>query len=108
MKRLPTWREMHMDTTPEVEAIQFAFYRTAPTWKKLEIVSQLNRMARTLALSGLRERHPNATAEELRFQLAELLYGAEIAEKMCCATVDKDSESPLKRAFDEVSENETK
>ena len=30
MKQLPTWREMHRDTTPEVEAIQFAFYRSAP------------------------------------------------------------------------------
>jgi hypothetical protein len=42
MKRLPTWREMHMDTTPEVEAIQFAFYRTAPTWKKLEMMTDLS------------------------------------------------------------------
>ncbi len=89
MKRLPTWREMHMDTTPEVEAIQFAFYRTAPTWKKLEMMTDLNRSMRTLAMSGLRKRHPNATTEELRFRLAELLYGAEIAEKMCSVAVDK-------------------
>lgn len=89
MKRLPTWREMHMDTTPEVEAIQFAFYRTAPSWKKLEMMSDLNRSMRTLAMSGLRRRHPNATPEELRFRLAELLYGSEIAEKMCSVAVDK-------------------
>ena len=89
MKRLPTWREMHMDTTPEVEAIQFAFYRSAPTWKKLEMMSDLNRSMRTLAMSGLRKRHPNATPEELRYRLAELLYGAEIAEKMCSVDVDK-------------------
>lgn len=89
MKRLPTWREMHMDTTPEVEAIQFAFYRTAPTWKKLEMMTDLNRSMQTLAMSGLRRRHPNATAEELRYRLAELLYGAEIAEKMCSVIEDK-------------------
>jgi hypothetical protein len=89
MKRLPTWREMHMDTTPEVEAIQFAFYRTAPTWKKLEMMTDLNHSMRTLAMSGLRKRHPNATADELRYRLAELLYGAEIAEKMCSVAVDK-------------------
>lgn len=89
MKRLPTWREMHMDTTPEVEAIQFAFYRTAPTWKKLEMMTDLNRSMRTLAMSGLRKRHPDATAEELRYRLAELLYDAEIAKKMCSVAVDK-------------------
>lgn len=89
MKRLPTWREMHMDTTPEVEAIQFAFYRSAPTWKKLGMMSDLNRSMRTLAMSGLRKRHPNATPEELRYRLAELLYGSEIAEKMCSVVVDK-------------------
>jgi len=89
MKRLPTWREMHMDTTPEVEAIQFAFYRSAPAWKKLEMMSDLNRSARMLAMSGLRKRHPNASPDELRYLLAELLYGAEIAEKMCSAPVDE-------------------
>lgn len=89
MKRLPTWREMHMDTTPEVEEILFAFYRTAPTWKKMQIMSDLNRSVRTLAMSGLRKRHPNATPGELRYRLAELLYGAEIAEKMCSVAVDK-------------------
>ncbi len=89
MKRLPTWREMHMDTTPEVEAIQFAFYRSAPTWKKLKMMSDLNRSMRTLAMSGMRKRHPNATPEELRYRLAELLYGSEIAEKMCSVAVDK-------------------
>lgn len=81
MKRLPTWREMHMDTTPEAEAIQFAFYRSAPTWKKLEIASQLNQMARTLALSGLQERWPDATAEELQRYLADMLVGPELAER---------------------------
>jgi len=81
MKRLPTWREMHMDTTPEVEAIQFAFYRSAPTWKKLEIASQLNQMARTLALGGLRERLPEATAQELQRYLADMLLGPALAER---------------------------
>lgn len=89
MKRLPTWREMHMDTTPEAEAIQFAFYRSAPAWKKMQIMSDLNRSMRTLAMSGLRKRHPNASADELHYLLAELLYGAEIAEKMCSVAEDK-------------------
>lgn len=71
-----------MDTTPEVEAIQFAFYRSAPAWKKLEIASQLNKMARTLALSGLRQRHPGATDEALQRFLADMLLGPELAERV--------------------------
>jgi len=82
MHRLPTWREMHMDTTPEVEAIQFAFYRSAPVWKKLELASQLNQMARTLALSGLRQRHPEATPEALQRYLADLLLGPDLAARV--------------------------
>ena len=87
MKRLPTWREMHRDTTPEVEEIQFAFYRSAPAWRKLEMMSDLNRSTRMLAMSGLRKRHPDASPDKLRYLLAELLYGAEIAERMCPASV---------------------
>ncbi|MCL4832730.1 MAG: hypothetical protein KJZ86_09825 [Caldilineaceae bacterium] len=82
MKRLPTWREMHPDTTPEEEEILFAFYRSAPTWKKMEIMSELNRAARTLAMSELRTRHPDASELELRYLFAELMYGTEIAEKI--------------------------
>jgi len=73
---------MHMDTTPEVEAIQFAFYRSAPVWKKLELASQLNQMARTLALSGLRQRHPEATPEALQRYLADLLLGPDLAARV--------------------------
>ena len=70
-----------MDTTPEVEAIQFAFYRSAPAWKKMELASQLNQMARTLALSGLRQRHPVATDAQLQRYLADMLLGPELAER---------------------------
>ncbi|MBX3052115.1 MAG: hypothetical protein KF753_11605 [Caldilineaceae bacterium] len=71
MKRLPTWREMHRDTTPEVEAIQFAFYRSAPTRKRLEMMSDLNPSMQILAMSGLRKRHPQTGPDELRYLLAE-------------------------------------
>jgi hypothetical protein len=74
-RKLPTWREMHMDTSPKVEELQFSFYRTAPAWKKLQLVAELNRTAKTLALSGLRRRHPAATLGELQQLLGQLLLG---------------------------------
>lgn len=68
-----------MDTSPEIEAMQFKFYREAPTWRKMEMMAGLHRMARTLSMSGLRQRHPEATDVELRRRLAEMLLGPELA-----------------------------
>lgn len=81
-KRPPTWREMHMDTSPEAEAILFKFWREAPVWRKLEMMEGLNRTARQLALVGLRDRYPDASPTELRRRLAGLLLGEELAEKV--------------------------
>ena len=48
------------DTHPEAERVQIELLRQAPAWRKLEMVGQLNQTVRTLALSGLRQRHPEA------------------------------------------------
>lgn len=58
--RLPTWREMNMDTSPEAEAVLFKLQRETPAWRKYELMEDLNRTARQLALIGLRRRFPNA------------------------------------------------
>ncbi len=71
-----------MDSSPEVEAIQFRFFREAPAWRKLQMVAELNHAARELALSGIRQRYPDATAEEQRRHLADLLLGPELAAKV--------------------------
>jgi hypothetical protein len=56
-----------------------ALLRQAPPWRKLHMVAQLNQAVRTLALSGLRQRHPEATPQELRRRLADLLLGPDLA-----------------------------
>jgi hypothetical protein len=73
---------MNMDTSPEVEAIQFRFYREAPAWRKLQMVAELNHAAQELAMSGIRQRYPEATPEEHRRYLADLLLGPELAAKV--------------------------
>lgn len=45
------------------------------------MVGQLNWTVRTLALSGLRQRHTEATPQELRRRLADLLLGPSLAAK---------------------------
>ena len=69
------------DTSPEAEQVLMDLLRKAPAWRKLEMVAELNRTVRMLAMSGLRERYPDATEPELRRHLADLLLGPELAEK---------------------------
>lgn len=67
------------DTSPEAGEVLLQLLRKAPPWRKLEMVSDLNRTLRELVLSELGERYPDKSDEELRFLLAERLYGAEVA-----------------------------
>ena len=67
------------DTHPEAEAALIGMLRQVPPWRKLHMVGQLNQTVRTLALSGLRQRHPEATPQELRRRLADLLLGPDLA-----------------------------
>jgi hypothetical protein len=67
------------DTDPVAHRVQIELTRRAPVWRKLQLMAQLNELVRGLALSGLRERYPDARPEELRRPLAELLLGPELA-----------------------------
>ena len=54
------------DTRPEAEAVLIRLLREAPPRRKLEMVDELNRSVKMLALSGLRTRYPNEPPEKLR------------------------------------------
>jgi len=70
------------DTHPKVERMQIEFIRRMPMWKKLSIVDGLNETVKTLAITGIKQRNPNATAEQVRRMLVELMLGAELARKV--------------------------
>lgn len=72
-------RTLSQDTSPEAEAVQIEIYRRMPMGRKLELVEEANRTARTLALAGLRIRYPEASPEELHRRLMDLLLGEELA-----------------------------
>lgn len=80
--RLPTWREMNWDTSPEAEAVLFKLWRETPAWRKLEMMESLNQGARQLALMGLRQRFPGASPEELQRRLASILLGEALASRV--------------------------
>ena len=72
----------YSDTHPEMESLQIELLRTAPAWRKMEMLAALNSSARSLALAGLRQRHPQASEAELRCLLAGLLLGPDLARKI--------------------------
>ncbi|NJC94772.1 MAG: hypothetical protein FIB03_00290 [Anaerolineae bacterium] len=67
------------DTDPKVEGIRIELLRRMPDWRKIQMVAQLNETIKTLALRGLRQRHPDASEGELRRLLADLILGETLA-----------------------------
>jgi hypothetical protein len=68
------------DTSPEAEAKLIELIRAAPSWRKFEMMTQLNTRMKMLLLAGLKQRHPNADDRELRRRMADLLLGQELAQ----------------------------
>lgn len=73
---------LYSDTSAKAERVQIELLRRAPAWRKIQLVAQLNETVRTLALSGLRQRHPEASPQEVRRLLADLILGESLAEKI--------------------------
>lgn len=73
---------LYSDTHPKIEQMQIEFIRRMPAWKKLAIVDDLNETVKTLAVSGIKQRNPNASPEQVQRMLAELMLGTELAQKV--------------------------
>jgi hypothetical protein len=69
------------DTSPEIEMLQIEGLRQMPPWRKLALVSSMNRMVRCLALAGLRERYPDDNPAQRRRRLADLILGPDLAAR---------------------------
>lgn len=65
------------DTTPDADAVRFARYARMTPAEKAARVVELTQTACTLALAGLRGRHPGAQEPELLLRLAALRLGAD-------------------------------
>jgi hypothetical protein len=70
------------DTDPRVEQQLVEMLRQLPTWRKMQMVAELNAAVKSLLWSGLRARYPNASEAELRRRVAGLLLGEELAQKV--------------------------
>ena len=67
------------DTPPDIERLQIERLRQMPAWRKMELMAGMCQTVRTLALAGLRQRHPDDTPAQRRRRLADLLLGPELA-----------------------------
>lgn len=63
-----------LDTTPEAAALQLQAYREMGPAGRLRIALELSDFTHTLAVAGIRRRHPELSEEQARRKLAELLY----------------------------------
>lgn len=66
-------RPQSSDTDPKVEAMMIEHYRSMSPAKKFRMMCELNAAVRTLSLSGIKQRHPNADEEELNKRFAALV-----------------------------------
>jgi hypothetical protein len=74
--------ELSSDTHPKIEQMQIQFIRRMPAWKKFAIVDGLNQTVKTLATTGIKQRHPNASPQQIQRMLAALMLGEELARKV--------------------------
>jgi len=70
------------DTHPEAEAVLIRLLRDAPSWRKLEMVGQINEAVKIMMYIGLKERYPKDPPETIQRRMADLLLGADLAQKV--------------------------
>src|SRR5438045_5279454 len=75
-------RTLSPDTSPEAERIQLSIIARMLTWRKIEMIAQMNALLFVLALDGLKETYPGADDDELRYHLDEVRIGAHLAQRL--------------------------
>ena len=78
------------DTSPEVERVRLELLRRMPAHRKLALVGEMSQTVRTLAMAGLRQRHPDDTPAQRRRRLADLVLGPELAARTYGPMVEDD------------------
>jgi hypothetical protein len=69
------------DTPLEIERLQIEGWRRMTPADKARAVTALTRAAIDMTKAGIRDRHPDETAEQHRGRLAEILLGRELAHR---------------------------
>jgi hypothetical protein len=90
---------MLTDTSPEVEELRAALYRSLPVSRRLALIDSMYRGGRELADAGLRLRNPAATPRECLENWVRLTVSAELVADALEVVVDS-PESALREVHD--------
>jgi hypothetical protein len=66
---------MIADTTPDAADVQLAIYRRMSPTRRCEIAAEMSATARSVALAGIRSRHPDYDERSARLALFRLVVG---------------------------------
>lgn len=72
----------YSDTHEKIEQMQIEIIRRMPSWRKFALVDDLNETVKAFAMSGIRQSHPEASADQVQRLLAERMLGSELANKV--------------------------
>lgn len=70
------------DTNADSEQYQIARWQAMSSFEKLHVVAELNATVDTMALAGIRLRHPGASSREQFLRLASLKLGRALAQQV--------------------------
>ena len=70
------------DTSPDALRVQFEALRRLTLTQRLALVDDLTKLARGLAIAGIRQRHPEATEARIEELFFEMTLGPELAQRV--------------------------
>jgi len=70
------------DTTPAAQAVLTRLYQAAGPEKRLLMALQMSEECRRISISGIRARMPDATEGQVRWEVARLYLGDELARRV--------------------------
>ncbi|MDF5729897.1 MAG: hypothetical protein PUP92_18275 [Rhizonema sp. PD38] len=76
------YKPQSSDTNPEIDKFLMQAFRNMPTWKKAHLTNEATKAIQQWAIIGIRNQNPNATPEEIWFQLAVRCLGKDLANRV--------------------------
>lgn len=70
------------DTDAETRRVMIEMARATPVWKKFAQVEATTEGCLALARVGIKQRHPNATEDEIRLRLAAIMLGRDLVKEV--------------------------
>lgn len=77
------------DTAPEMEAVRLKCLRRMTPTERLALALEASDWLRHLALSGIRSRHPDATADELDREYARIVLPEPLFRRVCAGAAGR-------------------